>query len=507
LRTSSVGRASTELYSLDVPGPRTLPFIGRTLNSLRFAEDSIGYARRLFREYGPIVSLARGGRTRLYSPRKSCPGTVFVYGPELVRQVTTQHDVFYKYPISGPLYRLRDKSERTKPLKHFLVGLFGVNEGEHLQQRKLMMPAFHRQQLATYAQDMVAIAESELKQLKPGQTCEISGFMRQMTLRIVTKCLFGEDIGAQGRGTGQIIQKAVRLQGMLFMLLCPFDIPGLPMHSYLNLAAQYEVAMRDLIESKKTESKKQNGVSEDGTVPDVLSMLMQVRDEESDSRLTEDELLGHVGVMFVAGHETSANALTWTLFLLSQHPQIMADLLDELDAVLQGSPPSLDQLQSLPLLDRVVKESMRILSPVPWNGRVTSKPTVLSGHSLPEGTEVFVSIFQTHHMPELYPDPQSFKPSRWETMIPTSYEYNPFSAGPRICIGAGFAVMEIKIILSMLLQKFRLQFVPQHPVDRSGLIVMSPKFGLPMIIQKQDRQFQSGVGEVKGNILELVNLP
>jgi cytochrome P450 len=490
--------AAAARSSFNVPGPRPLPLVGRALNMLRFGQDSIGYTRQLFQEYGNVVALCQGGGTRLYSPQPNCPATVFAYGPEMVRQVTMQHDVYHKFPLTGPLYRFQGTSERTKPLQHFLVGLFGVNEDHHLQQRKLMMPAFHRQRLETYAEDMIAITQDELEQMRSGQVYEISTWTRQITLRIATKSLFGEDIGTAGMSVGQTIQEALRLQGDLLLQLFPIDIPGLPWHRYLNLAAQYEAGMRALIKAKQQKGS---------TDPDVLSMLIQVRDEESGSRLSESELLGHVGVMFAAGHETSANALTWTLFLLSQHPQIISDLLDELDAVLHGNPPSLEKLLQLPLLERVIKESMRVLSPVPWNGRVTSKPTELGGYTLPAGTEVLVSIYHTHQMPDLYPNPTAFNPSRWETITPNAYEYNPFSAGPRLCIGAGFAMMEIKIILAMLLQRYRLQFVSHRPIDRTGAIVMSPKSGLPMSVHEQDRQFHQGVGGVRGNIREMVNLP
>ncbi|MEL6262000.1 MAG: cytochrome P450 [Cyanobacteria bacterium J06626_6] len=483
---------------LNVPGPRPSPFLGPAFSLLRFVKDSVGYSRKLFREYGNLVALNAGGGTRLYSPRPTCCGTVFACGPDLVRQVVTQHDVYYKYPLTGPIYSLRNQSTRTKPLNHFLVGLFGVNEGAHLQQRKLMMPAFHRQRLATYAQDMVSIADDELGGLKVGGVYDMAAVMRQLTLRVATRSLFGEDIGTEGGKTGGIIHEALRLQLNVLMKLLRWDVPGLPWHRYLNLAAQYEQGMRSLIEAKRKRG------SDD---PDVLSMLMQVQDEETQTGLSEEELLGHVGVLFVAGHETSANALTWTLLLLSQHPKIMADVLDELESVLQGGAPSIEQLQALPLLDRVIKESMRVLSPVPWNGRVTARETVLGGYTLPADTEVLVSISQTHHMDDLYPDPERFSPGRWETIEPNSYEYNPFSAGPRLCIGAGFAMMEMKIILATLLQRYRLEFVTQPPVDRTGVIVMSPKRGLQLRIAEQDRQFQKGVGRVRGNVREMVELP
>ncbi|MBD2259352.1 cytochrome P450 [Pseudanabaena sp. FACHB-2040] len=483
--------------TLTVPGPRPLPLVGRTLNSIRFAKDSVGYTRGLFQTYGNLVALAAGGGTRLYSPRDTCPATVFACGPKLVRQVTTQHEVYFKHPLTGPLYRLRDTSKRTKPLNHFLVGLFGVNADQHLQQRRLMLPAFHRQRLETYAQDMVAITEDQLKQLQLNQANEMAAWLRQLTLRIATKSLFGEDVGNQGESTGQIIQDALSQQGNLLMKVFPLDLPGLPWNRYLNLVARYEASMSHLIKAKQ---------QSDEDASDVLSMLMQVQDEDSGAYLSEEELLGHVGVLFVAGHETSANALTWTLFLLSQHPQIMADLLDELDAVLHGEPPTIEQLSQLPLLENVIKESMRILPPVPWNGRVTAKPTELGGYELPTGTEVLVSIYQTHQMPDLYPDPASFNPRRWETIHPDAYEYNPFSAGPRLCIGAGFAMMEIKIVLAMLLQRYRLQFVPQKPIDRSGVIVLTPRHGLSLVVHRQDRQFHQGVGDVQGNVHEMVKL-
>lgn len=483
--------------ALSVPGPRPWPWLGRTLNSVRFVQDSVGYSRHLFATYGNLVTLAQGGRTRLYSPRPTCPGTVFACGPDLLREVTTRHDIYYKYPLTGSLYRRQGKTQRTQPLQHFLVGLFGVNEDQHLQERKLMMPAFHRQRLATYAQDMVAITADEMGRLPCGEVIEMAAWMRQLTLRIATKTLFGEDMGTPGGGVGQLIQTALSLQGNLLLRLLPLDWPGLPWHRYLDIVAQYETEMRGVIEAKQARG---------GDEADVLSMLLQVQDEDTGGRLSATELLGHVGVLFVAGHETSANALTWTLFLLSQHPQIMADLWEELNAVLEGDRPSLGQIQQCVLLDRVVKESLRILPPVPWNGRVTAKPTTLGGYDLPAGTEVLASIYQTHHLPEIYPQPETFQPSRWETITPNNYEYNPFSAGPRMCIGAGFAMMEIKLILALLLPRYRFQFVPKYPIDRSGAIVMAPKWGLPMQVQPQDRQFHLGVGQVRGNIHEMVTL-
>ncbi|MBW4647502.1 MAG: cytochrome P450 [Kastovskya adunca ATA6-11-RM4] len=489
IKTSSV---------LTVPGPNPKTLFGRITNLLNFGSDSIGYTRQLFETYGPIVSLRYGGGTNVYSSLPNCPGTVFAYGPEFVRQVATQHEVYYKHPLSGRLYRRQNDSARTEPLKHFVVGLFGVNSDRHRQHRQLMMPAFHKQQIESYRDDIVTITQSALDQLQVGNSYDIAEVMRLLTMRVATKTLFGEDIGESGNSTGQLLQDVLAIMGSPMMSLMAFDIPGLPYHRFLNQISQLDDKMREMIAHKRAAGCEDR---------DVLSMLIQARDEEHRVGLSEDELLGHAGVIFAAGHETSSNALTWTLFLLSQHPQVAADLLDELDSVLHGEAPTVAQLPQLPLLERTIKESMRVLSPVPWNARVTSQPTELGGYTLPQGTEVFVNIYQTHQMPELYPEPEVFKPQRWETINPTSYEYNPFSAGPRVCIGAGFAMMEIKLVLAMLLQRYRLQFIPQVKIDRRGTIVMAPKSGMPMQVCQQDYQFTQGVGGVQGNVREMVRLP
>ncbi|AFZ31725.1 Unspecific monooxygenase [Gloeocapsa sp. PCC 7428] len=487
----------TDNRVLKVPGPQPSKFLGRAANVFHFAKDSVGYTRQLFETYGSIVSLADGGGTNVYSPLPDCPGTVCVYGSEFVQQVATRHEIYYKYPLSGRMYRRRNSSKRTEPLKHFGVGLFGVNSNQHRQHRQLMMPAFHKQRIESYRDDIVDITQSVLKQLPVEVPCDIAEIMRLLTLRVATKTLFGEDIGSGG-GTGRLLQDVLALLGTPKVVLLPFDLPGFPYHRLLNLMAQLDDEMRAIIQHKRSTNSAER---------DVLSMLIQARDEESGTVLNEDELLGHTGVLFAAGHETSSNALTWTLFLLSQHPQVAADLYDELAGKLKGEAPTVEQLQQLPLLERVIKESMRILPPVPWNGRVTSTTTELGGYTLPAGTEVFVSIYQTHHMPEVYSEPEVFNPDRWQKIAPTAFEYNPFSAGSRTCIGAAFAMMEIKIVLAMLLQQFRLQCIPQTKIDRTGLIVMAPKYGMPMIVHKQDGCFTQAVDSIRGNVREMVKLP
>ncbi|MEH2135725.1 cytochrome P450 [Nostoc sp.] len=489
----------------NIPGSNPLPIFGNRASVVKLVKDSIGYTDQLFKTYGNVVSLSAGGGTNIYSPLLNCPGTVFTYGPESMRQAISQLDVYSKYPLSGTLYRKRNDSPRTEPLKHFLVGLFGVNGQTHRQHRKLLMPAFHKQRIDTYRDDMVAISQLLLEKLPVDQPTDIAQVMRMLTLRITAKTLLGSDLG-EGDGkkddvlqVTDTLQKALALQNNPLLRLFPVDLPGLPFQRYLNLIAKLDEKIRTIIRTKQA-----SGVNDS----DVLSMLIESQDADSGLTLTEDELLGHTSAIFSAAHGTSANALTWTLFLLSQHPNINADLVDELQSVLQGEAPTIEQLHQLPLLERVIKESMRILPSVPWNLRVTSQLTQLENYELPIGTEVFVSIYKTHRMPEIYLQPEKFNPQRWENFEPTIFEYNPFSAGTRLCIGAGFAMMEIKIILAMLLQEYRLEFSSRYPIARSsGIPVLYPKYGMQMLVRQQDRQFTQGVGGVQGNVRQMVDLP
>lgn len=483
---------------------------------MAFGRDSVGRASRLFAQYGPLVTISHGGGTHVYSPRPDCAGTVLTYGVEAARQIATHDEIYHKAPLSGRLYPLDEATGRKAALATFGTGLFAVNDEQHRLHRRLMSPSFSRQCLRTYADDMVRIADETVAGWREGELLELAPAMEEITRRIATKTLFGEDGGpserAGGRGadkkadkkrsspegTGSRIQTALRLLANPWTKLCPIDVPGLPYHRFLDTTLELEETIREIVRRKRAQPSSDS---------DVLSMLIRARDEASGVELSERELLGHVGVLFAAGHETSANALNWTLFLLSQHPRIYANVVDELRGVLGGAAPRDEQLTRLPLLEAVIHESMRVLPPVPWNARVTSQDTSLLGCDLPAGTEVFLSIYQTHHCPELFERPLEFDPARWDSPDPGPFAYMPFSVGPRKCLGAAFAMMELKIVLAIILQRFRLEFVPRRPVDRVGNIVMAPKYGLAMRLGGPAAPFGRGVGDVRGNVHEMVALP
>ncbi len=237
----------------------------------------------------------------------------------------------------------------------------------------------------------------------------------------------------------------------------------------------------------------------DGKGKDVLASLIHVRDEDG-TKLSDEELIGHAITLFIAGHETTSNALATTLLLLEQHPAVLSELLDELDGTLHGAAPTLDEINKLPLLDHVIKESLRLLPPAIMGTRVAAQDTQLGGYAVGKGTNVIYSEFVTQRMPQIYAEPDHFKPQRWATHDPSTYEYLPFSAGPHMCIGWAFAMQELRVVLAMLLQRYRLSLVPGTRVDLT--IRMQAKHGLPARVHAQDRQFRAT--PVQGNIHNLV---
>jgi cytochrome P450 len=319
--------------------------------------------------------------------------------------------------------------------------------------------------------------------------------MMALTLEIACKTLFGVNIHNGDENIGAMIQNWIK-SNMNPLIMAKVDLPGTPYRRFTRLSTELDNALRLILDRKRA-----SGVDEG----DVLSMLIESRDENGE-QMTEDELVGQASILFFAGHETTANTLTWTIFLLATHPKIYAQVLAELDEKLGGAVPTLDQLNNLPYLDRVLKESMRILPSVPFLLRVAMEDTELGGYKIQRGSEVIYSPYITHHSADLYPDPERFNPDRWLTIDPSPYAYIPFGAGLRMCIGAPFALMEAKLVLAMMLQRFRLTLA-DTTVDRDVTVTMAPKGGLNVALHTPDKSAIAKPPTMQGDILELVMLP
>ncbi len=329
---------------------------------------------------------------------------------------------------------------------------------------------------------------------KPGQVVDIYQEMDLFTILLAMEIFVGMEADEEGRRFARLFERVLRLLFSPPTFLLPYDFPGFPYQALKVEGAKLEARLKDLIRRRRAKGLE-------GT--DTLSMFLQAHDEDG-TMMSDDEIVGETVAVFRGGSKTSASALTWTLFLLTQHPDIYADLTDELTGTLRGEPPTLQQLNGLPLLEGIVKESMRLIPPVLWGVRYGVDEFELGGYQHKKGSSILYSSYVTHHMPELYPDPQSFSPYRWETIKPSPYEYFPFNAGPRRCLGAEFAVMEMKITLAILLQKFHFTLIPNQRVDRVGLTGSLPKHGIKMRIDQVGGMFNKV--PVKGNIHKLVDL-
>lgn len=475
--STAIIMASRTLSSAAIPGPRRLPFIGGLAGLLTLYRNPFGALRALHATYGDVVALAEGN-----------PSYVFVFGPELNRQVLAHADRFEN--TVGPFFA---QLPRQTTLGRLLVNNLPVMNGEHhRQQRRLMQPAFHHQQIGHYHAAMVALTEETLEHWQAGAVVDVLAEMRQLTQRIAVKTLFGMDDPVELDRVGRLLQRIIVTSQSPWVLLAPANVPGLPFHRANRLVGYLEGYLRSLIERKRDQHDSQ----------DVLAALVRAHDEDG-AQLSDDELLGHAFTLFVAGHETTSNALTWALFLLDQHPRVLTTLMDEIDREVGDRAPTMEDLGRLSFLDGVIKESLRLLPPAPIGMRVASAPAELGGYSVPQGATIIYSEFITHRMPEIYTQPDRFLPERWATLHPSPYAYLPFAAGPHMCIGWAFAIQELRVVLAMLLQRFRLAVVPGTHVEPG--IGMRPARGLPTIIHAQDRQFRAS--PVQGSMGQLVDLP
>ena len=472
--------ATVTLPTASIPGPRGLPLIGGRMGLLALLTSPFGRLRRLHDAYGDLVALARGDSS-----------FVAAFGPELNHAVLSRPDMFIGQANS--LLRLPKDSAMERL---FFNNLPTMNGEHHKQQRRLIQPAFHKQALLSYHNDMVDLTQRLLDRWQPGAEFNLLREMQGLTQRIAVKTLFGLYDEADLTRVGMLMHQALTALSQPLIVFVPINLKGMPFYRANKLIEQLEAFMQAQIARKRTQPD----------AADMLAALVHARDEDGD-KLSDLELVSHAFTLFVAGHETTSNALTWTLFLLDQHPEVAAALLDELDGVLHGAPPAIEQLRpddrSLPLLDGVIKESLRLLPPAIVGLRVAAAPCELGGYELPKGTTVLYSEFITHRLPELYQEPDRFKPERWATLHRSLYEYLPFSAGPHMCIGAGFAMQELKVVLAMLLQRYRVAVAPGAKIGVN--MRMRPLPGMPVHIFAQDRQFRRA--PVRGKITELIQLP
>lgn len=433
------------------PGPKGIPFIG---NTLALRGNQLGYLQRLRQTYGNMVTIHMG----------KVP-MVLLFSPEHVRYVLSENPGnFTVQEIAGVLRQMIGDSLLT-------------SDGDvHRQQRSLLQPSFQKKRIEGYSSVMVRYTLEMLKGWDPGKEVDMSAAMQELTLRIVARCLFNVDLA----GRVDVLSHAFiamfgRPIGLFEALLnVRIDQPFTAYGKRMAARRQVDAFIYDLVAQRRADGQDMD---------DMLSMLLATR--ESAGTLTDMQLRDHIMTFLAAGHGTTANALIWTFYLLSEHAKAREKLLSELEVKLAGRVPTADDMADLPYLEWVLSESLRLYPPV-W--RLVRRATAafdLDGNHFPTGTSVMLSQWLTHRLPDGWEAPDAFSPERWDPVngqkVP-HFAYFPFGGGPRICIGASFALLEAKLLLATILQRYTPLTVPGYHVELSSLITLSPKHGLFMTL-------------------------
>lgn len=465
--------------SIEIPGPKAVPIIGSKGNLISFMRDPIGYMMILNKNYGDLVSLVRGVPN----------GMVFAFGPKHNQQILSESDTFLNAGITQP-GPIESANHRIG------IGLLSMNGEEHKRMRRLVSTPFHYKQVPNYHNDIVKLTEEMLSNWKSGDTIDIWHEMTELTKRISIKLLLGLDDPKTALSVANLMEEWMSINISFPARTMQVNLPGFPYNKMLRLAENLEKRLLSLIQQKRSVLSSDDH--------DVLSLLLTPN--EDGEVMSDRELAGQVNFLFAASFETTANSMTWISFLLSQHPEIMQEIYEDLVSTLDRRNPEYSDLEKLSSLERVMKEGLRLLAPPVYAYRVLSKPATIGDYEFPANSTVAFSHYITHHMETLYDQPNRFNPDRWKDIKPTNFEYLPFGVGAHACLGGSLAYMIMKIVLSMTLRKFRLKVVPNSDISRKVLVTLAPKYGIPVKVYEQDENFAASKSKVTGDIHEMVEL-
>ncbi len=437
------------------PGPNSfIPVI----NLISLRRDPLGFLTRLAKEYGEIAFFKLG------------PQPVYlISNPEYIRDILITHNKNFM------------KGEGLQRAKRLLGEGLLTSEGEyHLRQRRLVQPAFHRQRIAGYATTMIDYAARLRDKWNGGEALDISREMMRLTLAIAGKTLFDADVESEadeiGDALSQTMQQFNRLTLPFSQLMEKLPLPST--RRFLKGRERLDKTIYQIIEERRR-SGRDHG--------DLLSMLVSARDEEGDgSGMSDEQLRDEAMTIFLAGHETTATALTWTWYLLSTNPEAESKFHAEIDEVLGGRLPTAEDYPKLKYTEMVFAESMRLFPPAWTIGRRALNDYQLGDYHIPARSILLMSQYVMHHNPKYFPDPERFDPERWRPEAKEArpqFSYFPFGGGPRLCIGESFAWMEGVLVMATLAQKWKLRIVPGHPVDLQPLVTLRPKHGMKMTVE------------------------
>ncbi|HET8924219.1 MAG TPA: cytochrome P450 [Candidatus Acidoferrum sp.] len=439
------------------PGPKGRFLLG---SLVEVSHDWLGFYQRCADEYGDVVCV-RFAHVPVY----------LVVHPRDIETVLVTNAVNFT------------KSADYRALARVLGKGLLTSEGDFWRrQRGLIQPAFHRQNIQAYATVMTAAAGRMLDSWKDEGERNVHEDMMRVTLEIVAQCLYGAEVSGDAARVGEAMEAVTKrfITNASLALLFQLDIP-------VFFAPREWRAIRNLNKIIGGIIRRRRSANQ--TREDLLDMLLRVRDADG-KPMSDTQLRDEVMTLFLAGHETTAIVLSWACYLIALNPQIEANLAEELRTILDGRVPTPDDLPKMHYTEMVIKETLR-LYPAVWGiGRRAVTECELGGYRMPAGSNVFILQWRTQRDARFFPEPQRFDPERWREdpvrsgKIPR-FAYFPFGGGPRVCVGASFAMMEATLLLAMIQQNYHLELVPDQPIEILASVTLRPKRGIRMIAKRR----------------------
>jgi cytochrome P450 len=449
----AVDRGPPARGARDVPGPAGLPYVGNTVEVVR---DPLSFLTRISRKYGDVV-------------RFTLPGQIVLLfnHPDAIEEVLKTKSDYLR------------KDDFTQRLSIAVGRGLLTSEGDFWRrQRKLAQPAFHHHRVRAYADVMVRHTQRLMARFADGETRDIHDDMMRLTLDIVAETLFGADVGGAAGEIATALEELMQRFAGIGALIPPW----LPTPGNRRVAR----ALRKLDEIVYGIIHQRRSATDRG---DLLSMLFAATTDEGGG-MSDAQLRDEVVTLMLAGHETTALALTYAFQLLARHPEVHESLSAEVDRVLGDRPATFADLPQLPYADAVVRETLRLYPPAWAIGREVKTPCRVAGLDLTPRTQLWVAQWVVHRDPRWYPNPEAFDPARWtgdlDRRIP-KFAYFPFGGGPRVCIGNAFAMMEAVLLLVTMVQKARFRAESLGPIALAPSVTLRPRGPVPMRIETRRR--------------------
>lgn len=450
----------------------------------RFTRDPLMATRRCFDAFGAFVELAEA--LPFVRPR----GVALLGVPLVLTAGAAFHRELLSDPATWRGVSLLPGGPRHSAARRMSAGLTRMTGRRHAHYRSLIGPALRKARIDALIGRMAALAEAEVGSLQVGKPMDLWEFTRRLMRRFAVELLFGGN--PEGYRIADLVSRL--MEGKWgWGAFIPINLPITPYGRIARTAETLERCLLDWLARKR-------GQLDDRDLGSII-----VNSPDADGAMPSDATIaGQMPSLFAAASEASQSALTWTLLLLAQHPRVAAELLDELHGRGDTS-PALDTVSDLPYLDAVIKESTRLLPPVPLQIRVAQADTAIAGHPMPQGTRVILNTFLVNRMPDLYPEGDMFRPERWLSIAPSAFEFPVFSAGPHSCPGYWFGMAAVKVALAAILTRYRITLGRDARIDYHVQPTLRPLSPLLVLLDHQTGAMAAK--PIGGTILHLVRFP